>query len=292
MATYDGDPQDYQPLIEGGYTFDLGAYLSRGWEILKENVAGFIAYVFIFMIISGVMGVIGSMMGFGSSLVGFIMKQLTNIPVVGLSAGFIIVAHKIAKNEEYEFGNFFDGLKDMIQLWLGSFVSGILSTIPILIGVYLAVGPEIYSLFETFQDTQYMVNNYEEVFATLTPYGAKIGIYGGIGLLVSMLVSLLYSFTSPLILFGRLKFWDAMEVSRKIISQKLISFILLWLVVGLSFMALCAIPAFIAGAMGSGLMGAFAGLIIFSGVILFIPYVSCLTYGVYESVVLENLDGE
>lgn len=294
MATYNGDPQDYQPLVENGYEFDIGAYLKRGWDLFTQNVSGFIAYVFIFFIAAGIISQIGSMLGFGSPILTFITSQIANIPVVGLSAGFLIMAHKLATNQEAEFNTFFDGLKDMIQLWVASLVSGLLAMIPILIGFYLAIGDEMFAIYEMFQDTAAlteMVQDPEELLAFIAPFGAKLGIFGGIGVLVSILISTLYAFTQSFILFERLSFWDAMESSRKVISQKLLSFILLWLVLGISFIALCAIPAAIAGVTGSILLSVIAGFAIFAGFLVYFPYVNCVMYSAFEKIVLNNVDG-
>lgn len=290
MATYNGNPQDYQPLIENGYEFDLGAYLKRGWELFTENVAGFIAYVFIFFIAAGILSQIGQSI-FDSPGMSYIMGQIVNIPVVALAAGFLIMAHKIATKQDTEFGTFFEGLKDMLQLWLASFVANIFALLPILIGFYLAIGDQIYPLYEMLLDSANIILNPEEFIAYIKPMWSKIAIYGGIGALVSLAISTLYAFSQAFILFERLSFWDAMETSRKIISQKLFSFILLWLVLTVSFIALCAIPFAIAGFSGSGLLMMLAGIIVFGGVLVYFPYVNCVIYAAFENVVLKNVDG-
>ncbi|MEM8887577.1 MAG: hypothetical protein AAGD28_06285, partial [Bacteroidota bacterium] len=251
MATYDGNPQDYQGIIQSGYEFRLGDYLSRGWELFKQNAGGFIGYVIVYIILSMIISGIAQMLGFGNPFLSFVIGQLAAIPTVGLGAGFILVAHRIAQNQDIEFGNFFDGLKDMVQLWLGNLVAGWLAAMPMLIGMFLAVGPNLFEWIADMQNPMAFTENSDDFMAQLTTMGPKIAMYGGLGLILTIVISTLYSFTQPNILFGRLKFWDAMEVSRKIVSQKIMSFILLMLVLIFSIAVGMAVLGFLAGVTGS-----------------------------------------
>lgn len=291
MAKYDGNPQDYTPLIESGYEFNLEAYLKRGWDLFTQNVSGFIAYVFIFSIISAIISQIGGMLGMGNLILTFVMTQVANIPVIGLAAGFLIMAHKIAQNQDFEFGSFFEGLKDMIQLWVASFISGILALIPLAIGFYLAMGDEMLVLYQNLQDATYVFNNSEEILANLVPYGAKFAMYGGAAVVLSILISTLYIFTQAFILFQRLSFWDAMESSRKIIRQKLGSFFLLWLVLIVGFVALIVVPMGISFYLSSGFLMFFAGLFVLAVSLVSIPYFYCVIYAAFEHIVLNNVKG-
>ena len=291
MATYDGNPQDYEGIIQSGYEFRLSDYLKRGWSIFQENVGGFVGYVFVFFIIAMVINGVASLLGFGSEFLSFIMGQVASIPVAGLAAGFLVVAHKIAKNESHEFGNFFDGTKDMIQLWLGSLVAGLIAAVPIFIGMYLAIGPEVFDWYQMTQDPTAISENSTEVMARITELGLKIGIYGGLGMILTVVISALYSFTQPNILFGRLKFWDAMEVSRKIVSQKVLSFILLWLVLGFSMFVATIVLVGIPAATGSWGMGIISGFLVVALIVTFVAYSSCVNYAVYEDIVLNQVSG-
>ncbi|MDW3647527.1 MAG: hypothetical protein R8P61_10710 [Bacteroidia bacterium] len=291
MATYDGNPQDYEGIIQSGYEFRLGDYLSRGWELFKENAGGFIGYIIIYIILSMIISTIAQMLGFGNAFLSFILGQVAAIPTVGLGAGFILVAHRIAQNQEVEFGNFFDGLKDMVQLWLGNLVAGWLAALPMLIGVYLAVGSNLFEWIADMQNPMAFTENSEDFMAQLTTMGPKIAMYGGLGLVLTIVISTLYSFTQPNILFGRLKFWDAMEVSRKIVSQKVLSFILLMLVLIGSIAVGMGVLGFIAGASGNFLVIAITVIAGLAGMLIYVGFVYCVNYAVYEDIVLKNMDG-
>ncbi|MEL6256386.1 MAG: hypothetical protein AAFR87_30565 [Bacteroidota bacterium] len=291
MATYDGNPQDYQEIIQSGYEFRLGNYLNRGWELFKQNAGGFIGYVIVYIILSMIISGIAQMLGFGNTFLSFILGQVAAIPTVGLGAGFILVAHRIAKNQEVEFGNFFDGLKDMVQLWLGNLVAGWLAAMPMMIGMFLAIGPNLFEWIADMQNPMALTENSEDIMAQLTTMGPKIAMYGGLGLILTIVISTLYSFTQPNILFGRLKFWDAMEVSRKIISQKIMSFILLMLVLIFSIAVGMAVLGFLAGVTGSYPVIAITVIAGLAGLLIYVGFVYCVNYAVYEDIVLNNIDG-
>ena len=89
-----------EQLIQQGYQTDAGKYISKGWEIFQKDMGLFIGYTVLSILIS----VISAIIPFGSILVSG-----------PLAAGFYIVAHKINKGEEYEFGTFFYNLCFIIQ---------------------------------------------------------------------------------------------------------------------------------------------------------------------------------
>ena len=53
---YDGSTDQYRHLIEDGYDFHLGDYISRGWEIFTSKGWSFFGFTLLFIIISGVLG--------------------------------------------------------------------------------------------------------------------------------------------------------------------------------------------------------------------------------------------
>ena len=117
-----------EQLIQKGYQTDAGKYISRGWEIFTKDMGLFIGYTVVMILISVVAGIIP----FGSLLV-----------TGPLTAGFFIVAHKINRGEEREFGTFFKGFDFFVQLLLYTLISGIfifLGFLALLVpGIYLAV---------------------------------------------------------------------------------------------------------------------------------------------------------
>ena len=91
QAVYEGNPEDYQELIENGYDFHLNNYLNRAWELFKAYPGGFIGFFLLSILILGTAG------SFGLSWV--LQGPLT--------IAYFIVAHKAATGDNFEFGDFF-----------------------------------------------------------------------------------------------------------------------------------------------------------------------------------------
>lgn len=208
--TYSGDPEQFKNIWEKGYTFDLGEIINRGWEIFKSNAANFVVFTVIFMVALGSLEVLGINDGLSG-----IIQLLISAP---LTAGFFIVADKVARKEETEFGDFFKGFDHMVQLVIGNFVY----TILVIFGMILLFFPGVY-------------------------------------------LAVAYMIWMPFVLFEDLKFWDALETSRKILTKNWWNFLLLVFVF-----------------IGIALLGALAlGVGIFAA----IPVIYCSVYAVYESIV-------
>lgn len=170
-TAYTGHPDTYQYLVEEGYSFSLSTYISRGIDLLKKYPGGFIGYTFVFMLLSALASAI-PFVGLGVSYC--------------LMAGYFLVCRKLARGEQPEFRDFFQGFDHFLQLLIGA----------VLINVFVSVG----------------------IVLLIIP-----GIY----------LAVAYSMVVPLIVLGKLEFWPAMEVSRKVVSKRWWHFLLFAIVVGL-----------------------------------------------------------
>lgn len=208
--TYSGDPEQFKNIWEKGYTFDLGALINRGWELFKANAANFVLFSVIFMV------ALGSLEAFNvnDGLSGLIQLLIT----APLTAGFYIVADKVARNEKTEFGDFFKGFDHMVQLIIGNLVY----TVLVVFGMILLVFPGIY-------------------------------------------LAIAYMIWMPFVLFEDLKFWDALETSRKIVTKNWWNFLLLtFAFLGIILLGIIALGV---------------------GVFVAVPVIYCTSYAVYESIV-------
>lgn len=125
---YDGKASNYAHLTEQMYDFELGNYVSRGWEIFKANAGMMIGFVII--------------QGFISGFTAF-------IPFIGiavqccLSAGFYLTCQKISNGEDIEFGDFFKGFDHFKEMLFGGTIMSIMVFIGTLFfflpGLYLAI---------------------------------------------------------------------------------------------------------------------------------------------------------
>ncbi len=164
------------------YEVSPSSYISKGWEIFKQNMGLFLGYQLLQIPISVATAFIP-----GSSL-------LVSMP---LNAGFHIGAYKTDKGEELNFGDFFKGFNHFAPLLILTFFMVLIvfaAIIPfgIVIGIGAASGAE------------------KIVF-----------ILGGLGILAaSAYFAVSYMFSNLFIIFGDRKAWDAMELSRKFTGQQ------------------------------------------------------------------------
>lgn len=204
---YDGKASNYAHLTEQMYDFELGNYVSRGWEIFKANAGMMIGFVFVQIALS-----------LACSLVP-ILGSLANIAVSAcLMGGFYLTCQKISNGESIEFGDFFKGFDHIKELFFGQFVMAIM----VAIGFICLFLPGIY-------------------------------------------LAIAYGFMVPLIVLGKMPFWDAMETSRKIITKNWFMF-------------------FVMGFVYSGI--ALLGILALGvGIFVAVPVILCIQYAMYEGIV-------
>jgi hypothetical protein len=144
----------YSPdFIERDYEVKIGDYFSRGWEIFKQYAWAFILFTLVTFLIAGLVSMLPSPLGlrtFGDNPLGG-ANILTNILSPILGVGYYFVAFQIIRNRAYSFGDFFNGFKKFLPVFLTAFVSSILIALGfillILPGIYLAVAYLFAQLF-------------------------------------------------------------------------------------------------------------------------------------------------
>lgn len=190
---YNNAPKNINNLLREGYSTDISSYLGRGWELLQQNIGGFIGFVVILFLINVAFAVLSGVLDPGSldassdqspSGVSSLLSIANSILSIPLNAGFYVVALKLAKRRPTTFSDFFRGFNYFVQLLLASIVMAIL----IAIGFILLIIPGIY-------------------------------------------LAVAYGFTVPLIIERKMDFWQAMETSRKVITKRWFSFFGLGLLV-------------------------------------------------------------
>lgn len=199
-------PNQVEKVIREGYSFDLGGYIGRGFEIFKKNIGLFIAFIVVYVLLT-----------VGLSFVP-IVGQLASSLIVGpcLVAGFYITARKTDDNQPTEFNDFFKGFDFLSQLL-------VMSLIQILIFIVAAI-PFIALLLTSgiLEGNEPSGGFFFIALLAVIPF-----IYLGVA----------WSFAPMLIVFYEMKAWPALEASRKIISQKWFSFFGFQIVLGLIVMA-------------------------------------------------------
>jgi uncharacterized membrane protein len=196
--------QKINSLIQQGYELNVTECIGEGWKILNQNLGGFIGFVLL------------------SVLLYFVSFCFCFIPLLftgNLFAGFYIVAMRIQNQQTVTFENFFDGFKNsnFPQILLETLVIGVI-TIVVYIPIYAVQIPLQFSGMEATDPAKYW-----------TIYGLATLV----GWIALIFVGIIYMFAIPLIIDQRIEFWPAMELSRKIVMQRWVSFLLLSILLSL-----------------------------------------------------------
>ena len=200
-----------QEAIASGYDFDIGTVISDGWASLKGFqskciLAGLIAFAIFFALGLILALVFGSESQAGEGIGNFISTGLQYI----FGAGFALMALNHLRNEEVEVNQVFAGFSKagpILLFLLVFFLILIVSMIPGFIIMFL-----------------------------LGLTGSKIGIVLGVIALIIpiMYLGLSYSMTYWIIIdHPEVGFWEAMEGSRKLITQHWFKYLGLTLVLGI-----------------------------------------------------------
>jgi uncharacterized membrane protein len=174
-------------LAEGDYELDIGNCLSRGWELVKAN----------FWPTVGVTALVVIIIGAINQLVGLVMRPAMNSMIVQhqVTAGaiFVVVMASVASAPIYTI--FTAGLmKYFLKLIRGEEAQ---------IGdAFSGFGPSIGQLI--------LLSLVQMILVLL---GCVLCLIPGIYLSVA------WYFAMPLIIDRRMNFWDAMELSRKMVNK-------------------------------------------------------------------------
>jgi hypothetical protein len=119
--------------IPPDYHIRPGYYLRAGWELFKQNAAGFIGFTVVAMI---VLLALNAKAGLGQ-----VLAYIVGPP---LWAGFLIVAMKLLLNQLTQVNDFTSGFKFVLPLVLYSVVSSVFVSVGLVLlivpGLYLLVG--------------------------------------------------------------------------------------------------------------------------------------------------------
>ena len=126
-----------EQILNDGFHFSIGECLSEGFDIFKQNPAGFLGFTLLLTLVNVVPEIATTTFGEAS---GSIISVVTNLLTVPLGVGFSLVAKRIYHEEEYDFSNFFDGFQHTMPLIIASILT-ILATV---LGLILLVIPGIY----------------------------------------------------------------------------------------------------------------------------------------------------
>lgn len=218
--------------LQGEYNVDIGGFIRQAWGLFKQEPGKFIGFTLVLFVASMISQIIGtlsdpevltSLYGYSPNLyliagVGIVLSIVVSLLLVPLSVGMMIAGFKMLSGQELSFNDFFHGYRYWKPLVLLSVVIGIIG---FLAGLLLAI-PLILVV--------------ESVFELGSPSDMGIvfgGLLGVLYLVVLTFIFTVYIFAQPLIVDRRMGFWQAMEMSRKVVVKQWFAIFGFLMVVGL-----------------------------------------------------------
>ncbi|TAK49639.1 MAG: hypothetical protein EPO28_00510 [Saprospiraceae bacterium] len=241
-----GDTTDkIDEIIQNGYDFRFGDYISKGFSLLQKNIGGFIIYAVVTLVLIMVINFI--------PIIGALVSNFILTPI--LTVGAYIVAYKLDKGEQTEFGDFFKGFEYIGPLALtalATFAIMMLSLIPF----FLAVSSS--GLIAWYMD---VLQNPMSMSGVSIP---SIPGWSFLLLLPAVYFAVAYNWAYMFVVFYKMSFWDAMESSRKVISKN-------WMIIFLFLFV-------------SGLIAAAGIIVLCVGILVTFPAYLCMNYSAFADV--------
>jgi hypothetical protein len=243
--------EKFEQVIRDGYQFDFNGYLKKGWDLFAKGAGSMIGFYIIMIIILLIINFIP----FASLASGFFLEA-------ALAGGFFIFVRQML-SEKDNFNQFFEGFNHFGQLAIFVLVR-FLFFLPLIVILFTMVFP-FELLIDSISgsiDPEYFS---EEFLLSFQDNFGFIFIFMLIFLAGTVYIYMSYSLTIPLIVDAKLDFWQAMEVSRRIVGKKFFMFLLLFIVVGILVMlgtlVTCGFGILVAG-----------------------PYGYCLIFAIYDDI--------
>ncbi|MCI4670557.1 MAG: hypothetical protein MRZ79_20650 [Bacteroidia bacterium] len=308
MSNYSKDQSQFEHLWNEPYSFNLGGYIRQAFGMLKAFPFGYLGHILLTIFATVIIALISSMttaLALGqSTVVGLILNQLVGwfIGAFSLSmmSGIFIVADNYRRENRRSFDGFFHGINHFGQLFLYSATVGAVFSIIALISMKI-VNLDFNAFdFSALSEGDFDPDDFpallDSLQAAITPeFVMKLSAFGGLLSLLSLYFRVSWSFSVPMIVLKKMRFWEAMESSRKIITKKWFHFLGLYVV--LMFIAIAGIIGFafvtdfLVDVVNFGWLKGLFTFILIMLVMLFIPFVYLGQYSAFDDIVLAGTEG-
>jgi hypothetical protein len=202
--------QKLQNNLANGYEFKLGEYISRGWEIFKANMGGYLGYFVLYLLILIFLNFIPFLGSIGSMILG---------PC--LIFGFHLVSNQISQHNNIPaFSTFFNGFNHAGKLIVIALITFII-VLACLIPFFISFGVSIFSMIG---------KSGSDFFTPFIESGALPFL--GLGMLVYLYFGISWIFAPMIAVFHNKEAWAAMEISRKLVGKNWFMFFLFAIVLG------------------------------------------------------------
>jgi hypothetical protein len=206
------NPNRMDSLSVNSNDFQLGEYISKGFNIFGKNAGLFIGYFVVYCAIS-----------FFLSIIPF-LGTIASLMISGaLVAGFYIAADKTERGEHLEFGNFFDGFKSWVPLFINT-----------LLLLLMAIGLMIP--FIVYFIAKIGMAGLSDLEDNLSGFGAIDGVVFLIMFIALMYISIAFVYSTFFIVFDKMEAWAAMMASRKVVEKTFFWHLLFFFIWGLIMM--------------------------------------------------------
>lgn len=188
----------YKTVTEQGYNINSREYMNKGWELFKVNPGEFVVYTLMALIITALASLIP------------VFGPIAAIPLL---PGIVIVGHKLDKNRNYAFADFFSGYQKAANLFLVVFITMFL--------VSLLLIPLAYFSFSTIYSGIQVSDHIESEEIEGIAFKITLLLVAGLllGIFIFLVVGVMWLWTTFFILFHGLGAWAAMEASRKLVLR-------------------------------------------------------------------------
>lgn len=235
VGAYSALPPD---VTDRDYELDIGACVSGGADLLKNNFGIVFGVAAIYLLIQGAISGLGSI-----PLVGPLFSIASLFVLGQLMAGVYLVTLKVLRKQPTEVGEMFVGFKTAyVPLLLCYIVIALLTGLSAIPGAVLTAVPII-------------VMTQREAVDALMLALAMLGIL--VLLIPVFYLTVIWMFGLPLVIDKGLGFWQAMETSRKVVNKHWFSvFGLLIVVTLINFVGLllCCVGMFLSFPLGIAAM--------------------------------------
>jgi hypothetical protein len=220
-------------LMRSEYEVDISGFIGQAWELFKQEPGKYIGYSLVVIVIYLIEQVFGNMFdpeklsgGYQDYSSGIFWIQLLVLLVISiflslltipLYAGVNVVGFKQMSDQEVKFGDFFHGYHYWASLIASALAQGVI--VFIVIGIAVIAGSLVLGMFW---------NTSQHLIATLL-----IMLIIVLSLVSLIYIAVIYIFSQMLIIDRRFGFWQSMEMSRKVVTQRWFSVFALMIVTGL-----------------------------------------------------------
>jgi uncharacterized membrane protein len=205
---------DAADFLQRDYELDLGGCLTRGWELVKNNLGVLFVGTLLYLLIEGAIGALASIPVVGAvfSIANFICSG----PLMG---GVFYLFIRVNRGERAEAVEIFSGFRRAFgQLFLGVLVTGLLvglCLLPALVVLIVAAVPQIGQL-------QHLQNGGTPDAATMAALKSILFATLPVAFICAIpatYLSVCWKFTLPLIVDKQMDFGAAMKASWKMVNK-------------------------------------------------------------------------